>query len=117
MSLELRSTDVILRYGFDVWATGMTLLAVADLNHSLGGSNGLDEDPDPRLYEVSYQSDPADVGQLMEVRNPRLDEVLSFLLTAKFYGILDIVFQVEAKRLTAEEVVELVVALEAQQEY
>jgi hypothetical protein len=79
MSLELRSIDVILRCGFDVWASGMTLPAVADLNHSLEVSNRGDESVDPRLYAVSYRSDPVDAGQLVEVRNPRPDEILSFL--------------------------------------
>lgn len=57
----------------------MTLPAVADLNHSLEVSNRGDENVDPRLYAVSYRSDPMDAGQSVEVRNPRPDEILSFL--------------------------------------
>ena len=112
MSAELRTMDVFLRYGFDVWASGMTLLAVADVVHSLEAINRNDENVDPRLYTISYDSDPTDAGQLMQIHNPRPDEILSCPLTAKFYVILDVVFRAEPKRLTAEDVVELVVALE-----
>jgi hypothetical protein len=103
--LELWGRDVDIKPSYDVWSCGISLLTIADLAENNG-------DAVPSLYVSEYIPTPEDPSEIMEVRKPVWANIEANEAVADYVDIFKYILTDESSRLSADEIVSVVVGRE-----